>query len=320
MACRVTILAIAVGFAAACGEPTQGTGGGGTSAERPPASGNAGGPSSATSGGTGSIETTGTTDGGDPIGIGTYEKRVVVANPPPPPVSGGTLLAIAHGHQAAVADPDRDQVNIVDLDEVIVTKTIVLSRGDEPGRLVEDTAGLVHVALRGNGAVATLDPVAGTERFRRVVCPHPRGLAYDARTDDIHVACAGGDLATLKAAGGDPVRRIALDRDLRDVVIDGDRLLVSRFRAAELLVVESDGQISARLRPDGIGLDRDAGAGDSGLPTLSPAVAWRTIPAPGGGALMLFQEEQTSEIQIRPGGYAGCAGIVRTAVGLLQRL
>jgi hypothetical protein len=313
MACRAAILAMAVGFAAGCGEAMQGTGGGGTP------SGSAGGPSSTATGGTGSIQTSGTTDGEDPVGNGVYEKPVVVANPPPPPVSGGTLLAIAHGHQAAVADPDRDQVNIVDLDQAVVTKTIVLSRGDEPGRLVEDAAGLVHVALRGSGAVATLDPAAGTERFRRVVCPHPRGLAYDARAGDIHVACAGGELVTLEAAGGDPVRRLALDRDLRDVVIDGDRLLVSRFRAAELLVVEADGQISARLRPDGIGLDQDAGAGDLVIPTFSPAVAWRTIPAPGGGALMVFQEEQTSEIQIQIGGYAGCAGIVRTAVGLLRR-
>jgi hypothetical protein len=44
------------------------------------------------------------------------------------------------------------------------------------------------------------------------------------------------------------------------------------------------------------------------------------ISAPGGGAIMTFQEEQTSDVQIQPGGYGGfgCGGIVRSSVALLR--
>jgi hypothetical protein len=162
--------------------------------------------------------------------------------------------------------------------------------------------------------VARIDPVAGTVISRVPACQHPRGLAYDARADIVHVACAGGELVTLNAATGDVTRTLRLGRDLRDVVIDGDRLLVSHFRAAELLVVESTGLVSAILKPPAVSSD---GA------NFAPAVAWRTVAAPGGGAYMIFQEEQTSEVMIeQPGGYGrlgiGCGGIVQSAISLLR--
>src|SRR5439155_512686 len=88
--------------------------------------------------------------------------------------------------------------------------------------------------------------------------------------------CAGGELVTLPAAGGDPVRRLTLERDLRDVVIDADRLLVSRFRAAELLVVESDGRVSGRLTPTGVAPEADAGVDAGGFGAfLRPQMAAR---------------------------------------------
>ena len=41
----------------------------------------------------------------------------VAAAVPPPAISGGTLRILADGHTAVAADPDRDQVYIVDLVE-----------------------------------------------------------------------------------------------------------------------------------------------------------------------------------------------------------
>src|SRR6266542_1474841 len=178
----------------------------------------AGGPFPSTSVGTGGVTTATTTGGGI---FGTYDEPVVVANPPPPAVSGGTLLILAQGHRAAVADPERDHVVIVDLDQLAVTATIALQKGDEPGRLVEDGSGLLHVVLRGSGAVATIDPTAGKELGRQLVCGDPRGIAYDAVADNVLVACVGGELVTLKSMTGEQVRRLQLDTDLRDVVIDG---------------------------------------------------------------------------------------------------
>ena len=99
----------------------------------------------------------------------------------------------------------------------------VLQPGDEPGRVVEDGAGRVDVVLRRGGAVATIDPKSATVAARRAVCSAPRGIAYQAATDQLteqlQVACAGGELVALPAAGGAATRTVMLDRDLRDVVV-----------------------------------------------------------------------------------------------------
>src|SRR4051794_20451409 len=86
-----------------------------------------------------------------------------------PPLTGGTLLALSDGTTAVASDPDRDQVYIVDLSTNAVRATVALQAGDEPGRLVEDGAGQVHVALRRGGAVVSIDPVGGTINGRRIV-------------------------------------------------------------------------------------------------------------------------------------------------------
>jgi hypothetical protein len=246
----------------------------------------------------------------------TYDKPVVKASTPPPPISGGTLLVTAGGHVAAVADPERDQVVLVDLDNVAVKATVALSKGDQPGRLVDDAAGLIHVVLRGAGTIATIDPTAATVQTRQAVCTHPRGIAYDAKANAVHVACVGGELVTLDATTGALRRQLAIDSDLRDVVVDGDHLMVSRFRAAEILVVEADGTVSTRIKPPGF----TAPDAEMAAATFAPAVAWRMTAAPKGGVVLAFQEDQTSQVVIRPGGYGGlgCGGIVRGAVGVFH--
>jgi hypothetical protein len=311
---------IAWTLAIGCGGPDQPS----TSKERTSAGGSGGtAPTDFGTGGTGAPRSgSGSTiaegfDGGPGV-FGAYTEPVVLADPEPPPISGGTLTLIAGGHKAAVADPDRDQVVFVDLDAMSIAATVPLRSGDEPGRIIEDGAGRVHVVLRGAGAIATLDATMGIELGRRAVCPYPRGLAYDAKSDALHIACLGGELSTLPAGGGGPTRILQLDRDLRDVVVDGDRLLVSRFRAAELLVVDSAGKIAARLLP----LDpppRIPGPASESLRPRAPAVAWRTVAAPGGGAIMVFQLTQVGELAKIGGGWGGrCRHIVDTAVSWVR--
>jgi mono/diheme cytochrome c family protein len=231
----------------------------------------------------------------------------------PPPISGGTLLVLSDGRTAVAADSDRDHVWVVDLALGYPLFDLPLSPGDEPGRLVADDKGLVHVALRRGGAVVTIDPMAGTLVARRPVCPAPRGIAYDGRADELHVACAGGEFVTLPVQGEAPVRTLRFEPDLRDVVVDGDRILVSRFRSAELLVVDRAGGISERLAPPRL----ESPLIHNGSPFV-PAVAWRTIASPAGGALMLHQRALTSRIQTTRGGYGGLGacqgGIVHSAV------
>ena len=69
----------------------------------------------------------------------------------------------------------------------------------------------------------------------------PRGVAYDPASDLVHVACMGGELVSFPAAGGAATRTLQLPRDLRDVVVDGNTLLVSQFRSAQVLVVDGNG-------------------------------------------------------------------------------
>ena len=92
----------------------------------------------------------------------------------PPAVSGGTLRVLSDGQTAVAADPDRDRVYVVDLTARAVSATVPLEAGDEPGRVIEDAAGRVHVALRRGGAVVTFDP-------RQPVVTRRAGLRVAAR-------------------------------------------------------------------------------------------------------------------------------------------
>ena len=240
---------------------------------------------------------------------------------PVPPISGGTLIALSDGTTVAASDPERDQVYVVDLATNAVTATVRLQAGDEPGRLVEDGARQLHVALRRGGAIATIDPRTAVVTARQAVCTAPRGLAYDKATGSLHVACAGGELVSLPAAGGDATRTLTLDRDLRDVVLGtGGALLVSTFRKAELLVVGADGQVSSRLRP-GSGVVPSL----MGPPqTRTPSVAWRlvSLDETTGSVVMLHQTGVTDVVDPTAGGYAGirgCGGIVQPGVTVLSQ-
>ena len=167
----------------------------------------------------------------------------VTCSTPTPPISGGTLLVTGDGSKAVASDPDRDAVYIVDLGSKTRTFTVSLSQGDEPGRLVEDGAGRIHVALRGSGMLATIDPTAGTVISRRAACPAPRGVAWRASSDVVLVACATGELASLPAAGGDASVQV-ISRDLRDVIVNGDDVSVTLFRSASVLRLAGDGSVS----------------------------------------------------------------------------
>lgn len=203
---------------------------------------------------------------------------------PPPAISGGTLLATRDGRTAVAADPDRDVVWIVDLAQAALRKQVPLQPGDEPGRLVEDSAGRVHVALRGGGALLTLD-AAGQVLARRAVCGGPRGVAFDAPADLIHVACQSGELVSLPAAGGDPVRRVNLGTGLRDVLLNAGKLYVSSFEIARLYELGPAGELVTTIYPRTFSPDTYGGTG----PLWPCNNAWRTLALPGGGVAMLHQ-------------------------------
>lgn len=226
---------------------------------------------------------------------------VEVASRHLPAWSGGNLHLVADRY-AVVADADRDQLHVVELDTRAALHHVALQPGDEPGRVTSDPEGRVYVALRRGGAVAVLDPVAGELLDRIEVCASPRGVSFDAALERLYVACADGVLAIWDAATRQ-VRRERLDVDLRDVVVLKRGLAVSRFRSAEVLLLDHEGRLRQRSRPLG-GFE------------ASPSVAWRMIPAPDGeSVLVLHQMAQDTEVSIQPGGYGnfGCS-VVTSAV------
>ncbi len=229
---------------------------------------------------------------------------------PPAPIAGGTLTVLSDGVTAVVADPDRDQLFAIDLAAGSVVATARFGVGAQPWRHIESGAGRSHVVLRGAGALATVDLKTGAIAWQIDVCPEPRGLALGA-DGHLHVACAGGELVSVSLQGK-VTRTLRLASDLRDIVADGDRLLLSRFRKAELLVVDAAGNVQDRLLPP----TRTAmfAKGEARIPTTvtkSPAVAWRLFAHPEGGALMLHQRGSDGELASGPGGYLldDCQGL-----------
>jgi hypothetical protein len=221
----------------------------------------------------------------------------VTTSVPPPPISGGTLLVMHDGSRAVASDPDRDRIYGVNLSSQAIAFTIALKAGDEPGRLVEDGSGHVHVALRGVGALLTIDPKSGSVVARRSICPAPRGIAWDASSDLVWVACATGELVALPSAGGAVTRTIVLERDLRDVIVSNGSLAVTKFRSAEVLRVASDGTIARR------------DALPSPVSTFVPHVAWRAVAGPSGTLVALHQAESTASLPTHvQGGYGGGCG------------
>jgi hypothetical protein len=216
-----------------------------------------------------------------------------IATSPPPPISGGTLLATRDGAHAVAADPERDSVYVVDLKTQAVT-TIALAAGDEPGRVVEDGAGRVHVVLRSGGALATIDTSNGSLLARRDVCSAPRGVAWDAATDLVWVVCATGELVALPAAGGPAAHSFTIERDLRDVIVGQGSLAVTKFRSAEVLRIASNGTVTRRdplPSPDG---------------SFAAHVAWRTVAGPSGTVVTVHQAESVSSVVTTvQGGYGG---------------
>jgi cytochrome c peroxidase len=221
-----------------------------------------------------------------------------VAAKAPPPITGGTLHVTSSG-LAIAADTDRDVVWLVELATQGVRK-VALQAGDEPGRVVSDGAGRAHVVLRGAGAVASIDLASGKVVARAPVCAAPRGIAHDPATDRLHIACAAGELVSLDPTSLAALRTLRVDRDLRDVIVADTGLLVTRFRSAEWLTIDAEGDVLSRRAP----IETDATTG-----VIAPAaVAWRALATPQG-TFMVHQRGTASAVVVSsPDGYGSGGG------------
>lgn len=231
-------------------------------------------------------------------------QEVSVSSVPPLPISGGTLMVTRDGATAIVSDPDRDRVVVVDILTQTVRSVFQTPLRAEPGRSVEDSDGRVHVVLRRTGQVVTLDVQTGVPSATTHVCADARGIAFAPASNRLYVACAAGELVTLQASKKPQLlSAIRLEPDLRDVVVSGERLFVTHFRAAAIDVLDSGGAIEAHSTlslylPDGGG-------------KFAPAVAWRAVAAPDGHVVIAHQRARIDSLSLvhdeedGPGGYVG---------------
>ncbi|HEY6727138.1 MAG TPA: hypothetical protein VI197_24055 [Polyangiaceae bacterium] len=164
-------------------------------------------------------------------------------------IAGGTLTVTPDGSYAVAADPDRDRIFLVQLADRTVAE-VALPAAAELGRVIAGPAPLIYALGRRSGSLYVVDPISASVTREVPVCAAPRGLAYDSATAKLHVACHSGKLLTLDASTLSPARELWLDVDLRDVVVTGTQLLVSRFRSAEVLLISGDGQVVSRSKPD----------------------------------------------------------------------
>jgi hypothetical protein len=112
---------------------------------------------------------------------------------------------------------------------------------------------------------------------------------------------------------------LRLERDLRDVLVHGYQLVVTRFRAAELLLVDAGGAVRTRQTSPVTKRQKFdfgfPGGGDGPMPLpgvplfeAHAAVAWRTVPLPSGGYLMSHQRTVKAPVSTAAGGYGGGCG------------
>lgn len=203
------------------------------------------------------------------------------------PLLGGTVTTAGGGDFAVVSDPERDLVYVIDAKAGRLHGTVRLPTGSQPTRGVEDANGQVRVALRGTGQVATIS-VASARLIRNdSVCPEPRGLAWDASRNALHVACASGELVTIPNLGSTTVRRF--DQDLRDVVVSNGKVRVSTFRSAMLIDVTDT--------PSFLPLPSIPLAEVASKPTsFVPSVAWRTVSGGDGVTVTAHQRSVQGDI------------------------
>lgn len=209
----------------------------------------------------------------------------------PAVVSGGTMRVTRDGTRAVVSDTGLDQIHVFDLSRggIDLETSYAVDAGDEPGRIVEGADQVVYVALRRSGELARIDLETG-DVTQAKVCAAPRGLAYEESIDALHVACAGGELL-LTDADMTVTRNVYVDTDLRDVVLTQGKIVVSRFRAAELLVLDLEGNLQTRSRP------YNFTSGFDGR-NFQPAVAYQLKVLPNGDVLMLHQRAFMGEVAI----------------------
>jgi mono/diheme cytochrome c family protein len=234
---------------------------------------------------------------GQLIEEGVFNRELEVASAVP--LTTGTLAVTSDATRALVSDADRASVFVVSLESGDVRS---LNVGTEalPGKVAVDGLGFGYVILRGTNQILRVDLTEAAPPERAGTCRAPEGLALSPDQARIYVACRSGEFETLDRATLAPLGSVTLDGDLRDVVTSGQRVVVSRFRSAELLVLDQQASLLFRM---------NLGAGSQ--------VAWRMLARSDGKVVVAHQTNFIGSLPSFGGSYyggGGCFGSVSQPV------
>lgn len=261
----------------------------------------------------------------------TDERAAVASTKPAAPVMGSSLLALQTSPGTVmVSDADRDRVSFINNGAIVHVST---GDGSLPNRAVEDDAGFVHVALRGTGELVMIHP-SGELVARDKICQAPRGLDLDPASNELVVACAEGKLVRHSVDPGAyrTARVIPTDVDVRDVVVQDERVYVSRLRSAEVLQFRGDELVTRHALPT-VELDNSQIPTERAGSRFQATVAWKMVASPeNDGVIVLHQRSLLNAVGDAPsegddeasedsgssyGGsnpQTGCSAIVQPAV------
>lgn len=208
------------------------------------------------------------------------------------PTVGGHLAIVNHGRTLALADAEHDRLRLFDINSLQPGANIDLGVNAWPTRVQDRNEGY-DVLLRGRGQLARV--VGSTVTWSVDVCAEPRGLAIDAQGNAL-VGCAGGELVTVTSAGAVSTR--ATDVEWRDVLVKGEQISGSSFRAAQLVQLGATSTVRTQPRnvPVSLGM------------LHTPQVAWKTMVTPAGVVMVHQLHAQQLDDGTTPTGTGGGSG------------
>ncbi|MEW5738187.1 MAG: hypothetical protein AB1938_04640 [Myxococcota bacterium] len=210
---------------------------------------------------------------------------------------GASVTTLPDG-QVAVARTDSDEVVVVDAVSGEVRRRASFEKGSRPTRLVATGPDAFAVVLRGSGEVALVPPLGRATRL--AACAEPRGLAFDDTNERLWVACADGALVSVQ---GGKTHAVQVGEELRDVFLVKGRLWVTAFRTAELLEVDTEGQVLTRLTPSPQVVARTDEKGDTTTLGFTPRIALRAV-VEDTRVVMVHQEhldDDVTKLTVPPG-------------------
>jgi mono/diheme cytochrome c family protein len=226
-------------------------------------------------------------DDGRPPGLPRYDED---AQPETAAIGSEDLVRWRDDAGLVASDATTDALYLIDLDQGELTHRVQFEEDAAPGRVAasEDTA---YVVLQGAGELARVD-AQGQVTGRVAVCAAPRGVALDAGRSRAWVACASSEVVGVDLQTFEVASTWFVDADLRDVVVLGPRLYVSRFHAGEILALDpGSGEVEDRkFLPRRIGYFGDG---------AQVGVLWR-LERGGDGVIASYQRMTRQALVLAP--------------------